>query len=206
VTHLSINLIKHRLTRFVPPPEYEVIGEPASVGAAEVLGKDDPYQFQFWALGLIGARPTGAGKKKGADRGIDGVRYFVDEVKGGQGVMKKMLVQVKGGHVKSGDIRDFVGTLSREAAEMGVFLTLEEPTGAMKSEAATAGMYNSPWDKQPYPKVQILTIAELLKDPHRPNPRCLQIPGGVAGPSQTLPEAPKHKGKGSKQQKLGFDG
>ncbi|RPI60156.1 MAG: site-specific DNA-methyltransferase [Planctomycetaceae bacterium] len=204
VTHIAVNLIKHRLTRFKPAPEYDVIGEPQSIAAARRLAKDDPYQFQFWALGLIGARPIGRTKKKGADRGIDGVRYFIDELKAGQSVTKNMLVQVKGGHVKSGDIRDFVGTLARENAEMGVFITLEEPSGPMNAEAATAGMYASPWDKQSYPRVQILTISDLLADSHKPNPRCLQIPGGASGPSATLPNAEKHTGNADRQGELGF--
>jgi site-specific DNA-methyltransferase (adenine-specific) len=38
---------------------------------------------------------------------------------------KRVLVQVKSGHVKSGDIRDLVGTVQREQAAMGVFITLE---------------------------------------------------------------------------------
>lgn len=204
ITHLSINLIKHRLTRFVLPPEYEVVGEPAAVGGAAALAQQDPFQFQFWALGLIGARPVGGKKQKGADLGIDGVRYFVDEMRKNQPVMKKMLVQVKGGHVKSGDIRDFVGTLTREKSEMGVFVTLKNPTGPMKTEAASAGTYTSPWDDQAYPKVQILTIEELLKDPHRPNPRRLQIPGGASA-QHTLPTAPRHKGGRTRQGNLGLD-
>jgi site-specific DNA-methyltransferase (adenine-specific) len=204
LTHIAINLIKHRLTRFDPPPVYEMIGEPASLAAAANLAKNDPYQFQFWALGLVGARPMGGKRKKGADQGIDGVRYFVDELTRKQSVMKRMLVQVKGGHVKSGDIRDLVGTLAREGAEMAVFITMEEPSDPMKSEAATAGMYTSPWDKKTYPKVQVLTIEQLLADPYRPNPRCLLVPGGVAGPNATLGEAPKHRGR-TRQAKLGFD-
>lgn len=200
VTHLSINLIKHRLTRFSPLPEYDVKGEPESDAAAAMLAKADPYQFKFWALGLVGARPVGGEKKKGADQGIDGIRRFVDEMKNGQPVYRKMLVQVKGGHVKSGDIRDLVGTLSREGAEMGTFITLEEPSQPMKNEAASAGVYKSPWDNQEYPKVQILTVKELLADPHRPNPRCLEVPGG--GASHTLPEAPKHKTKGKKTKEM----
>jgi len=202
VTHLSIGLIKHRLTRFSPPPEYEVIGEPASVSAAEVLAKEDPFQFQFWALGLIGARPAGQKRKKGADLGIDGVRYILDEQKNGAWVSKRMLVQVKGGGVGSKDIRDFVGTLSREKAEIGVFITLQSPTQPMRSEAASAGMYTSPWDKKAYPKVQILTVEDLLKDPHRPNPRCLLVPGGTE--QHTLPEPPRHKTARSRQRSLGF--
>ena len=206
ITHLSINLIKHRLTRFTPPPEYVVQGEPASHAGAAALAAQDPYQFQFWALGLVGARPVGGAKKKGADRGIDGVRYFQDEQKGGAWLTKSMLVQVKSGHVKAGDIRDLAGTLQREGAELGVFLTFEPPTQPMRTEAAAAGSYVSPWDNQSYPKVQILTVESVLKDPHRPNPRCLQIPGGAGGPNITLPEAPKHKRKGHRQSDLEFGG
>lgn len=203
VTHLSINLIKHRLTRFSPAPTYEVIGEPASLSGAEALFQQDAYQFQFWALGLIGARPAGGTKKKGADRGIDGVLFFVDEYRSGQPQTKKMLVQVKGGHVKAGDVRDLVGTLSRESAEMGVFITLEEPTGPMKTEAASAGMYQSPGWNKAFPKVQILTIAELLADPHRPHPRCLQMPDRLT--QHTLPDAPRHTSRAAGQGQLGFE-
>jgi len=202
VTHLSINLIKHRLTRFEPVPAYEVIGEPAALEGAAALAQSDPFQFQFWALGLIGARPKGGRKKKGADQGIDGVRFFVDEMKAKRQAIKTMLVQVKGGKVSSRDIRDFVGTLSREEAEMGVFLTLNPPTAPMKAEAASAGMYTSPWDDRPYPKVQILTIEHLLADSYRPNPRCLRIPGGTT--QHTLPEPPKHKPKSPDQGALPF--
>ena len=205
ITHLAINLIKHRLTRFTPPPEYDVIGEPASASAAKKLAAEDPFQFQFWALGLVGARPFGNRKKKGADRGIDGVRYFQDEQRNGAWVAKTMLVQVKGGHTKPGDIRDLAGTLAREKAELGLFITMDDPTQPMRSEAAAAGAYTSPWDKRPYPKIQILTVAELLADPKRPNPSCLQIPGGAGGPSATLPQAPRHKRKRYRQDAMNLD-
>ncbi|MBN1554336.1 MAG: restriction endonuclease [Phycisphaerae bacterium] len=128
----------------------------------------------------------------------DGV--FQDE----QQKIKTMLVQVKGGHTGAKDIRDFVGTLSRENAEMGVFLTLQAPTKPMRTEAASAGMYHSPWDEQEYPRVQILTVEELIQDPHCPNPSCLQLPRS-GGTQHTLPEAPKHRKKTHKQAKL-FEG
>ncbi|MCX5671856.1 MAG: DNA methyltransferase [Planctomycetota bacterium] len=206
ITHIAINLIRHRLNRFSPPPQYEVLGEPASLAAAAMLARHDPFQFQFWALGLVGARPTTGQKREGADRGVDGVRYFVDETRHSQPVTKRMLVQVKSGHVRSGDIRDFVGALTREAAEMGAFITLEEPSAPMRREAASAGTYTSPWDGQAYAKVQVLTIEELLKDPHRPNPRCLQVPGGAAGVNVTLPKAPKHKRKRFQENHLELNG
>ena len=73
----------------------------------------------------------------------------------------------------------------------------------MKAEAASAGMYVSPWDKKPFPRVQVLTIAELLADPNKPNPRCLRIPGGIG--EHTLPEAPRHRAGPAPQGKLGLE-
>jgi len=176
VTHLAIHLIKHRLTRFSPPPRYEVMGEPADLAGARFLAQKDRFQFQFWALGLVGARAWGGVEKKGADTGIDGVRYFTDDP---SGKPKTMLVQVKSGHVKAGDVRDFRGVLERQKAAIGVFLTLEEPTKDMKAEAAAAGHYHSTGFHKDYPRLQLLTVTELLADPEPFSPRCLRIPAGT---------------------------
>src|SRR5207244_1551227 len=127
ITYLAVTLIKNRLARFErPPARFDVIGEPEDVRSADFLAQKDRHEFQYWALGLIGARPWSDQKKKGSDKGIDGVRFFNDV--GPQAKPKPLFVQVKSGHVKSGDIRDFRGTLEREKAQMGVFITLEPPT------------------------------------------------------------------------------
>lgn len=164
ITHLSIALQKYRLEEMFPGIKFKVIGEPNTVGAARQLANDDRYQFQWWALSLVQAKPLGgeAGQKqgkKGSDKGIDGVINFIDEAKGNP---KRVLVQVKSGKIKSADIRDLVGTVEREKAAIGVFITLEPPTKDMITEATTAGFYHSPGWNQKYPKIQILTIAELL--------------------------------------------
>ena len=132
ITHLSIALQKYRLGDafgLQAGKDYQVIGEPEDLGSAIQLSTEDRYQFQWWALSLIKARPLGEGRvregKKGSDRGIDGVISFIDEA---NGKAKKILVQVKSGKVKSGDIRDLRGAIDREGAAMGVFVTLEEPT------------------------------------------------------------------------------
>lgn len=167
VTHLAIALQKYRLKaafNLDEKKDYEVIGEPEDLDSARQLAQDDRYQFQWWALSLIKARPLGgeAGSKtgkKGSDKGIDGVITFIDD---NSGKPKRLLVQVKSGKVKSGDIRDLKGTLEREKAAMGVFITLESPSKDMKTEAATAGLYRSEgWNKD-FPRLQILTIEELL--------------------------------------------
>jgi len=167
ITHLAIALQKYRLKNafeLVEKKDYDVVGEPESLSSARQLAIDDRYQFQWWALSLIQAQPVGGipgskKGKKGKDKGIDGIITFIDDAKSQP---KRLIVQVKSGKVKSGDIRDLVGTIEREKAPIGVFITLEQPTGDMKKEAATAGVYHSPlWNKD-YPKIQILTIENLL--------------------------------------------
>jgi site-specific DNA-methyltransferase (adenine-specific) len=198
VTHLAINLIKHRLTRFEPAPKFLVVGEPEDLGGARELAVRDRYQFQYWALGLIGARPAASDQKKGSDKGIDGSFNFIDNAKG---TARTVLVQVKSGKVKVGDLRDLKGVLDRERAEMGVFITLEPPTKPMIEEAVSAGYYHSEaWGKD-YPRIQILTIEELLADPDRPHPHCLRTPPRVLG--ETFKEAPKHRTNGVDQLGLG---
>ncbi len=164
ITHLSIALQKYRLEAMFPGIKFKVVGEPKDIGAAHQLASEDRYQFQWWALSLIRARPLGGQEgsregKKGSDKGIDGVIAFIDDT---TGKAKRVLVQVKSGHVNSSHIRDLVGTLKRESAAIGVFITLEPPSKDMITEAASAGFYHSPgWNKD-YPRIQILTIEELL--------------------------------------------
>ncbi|GAH74532.1 unnamed protein product, partial [marine sediment metagenome] len=138
ITHLAISLMRHRLEdSFGDEVEYEVIGEPVDLKGAEELAKQDPYQFQWWALGLAGARPAESEKKKGADRGIDGYIYFHDEPK--KGKTKAIVLQVKSGHVGTSQIRDLKAVVEREEAQIGVFITLKGPTRGMKEEALKTG-------------------------------------------------------------------
>ena len=160
ITHLAISLIKHRIKdTFGDDVEYEVIGEPVSISGAEQLAQQDRYQFQWWALGLVCARPADNEKKKGKDKGIDGYIYFHDD---NSGKTKKIIIQVKSGHIAPSQIRDLKGVVQRENAEIGVFITLRNPTKGMIEETISSGYYYSPgWNKN-YPKIQILTIKELL--------------------------------------------
>jgi DNA modification methylase len=168
ITHLAIGLIKKRLSDTFGEEirkTYEVIGEPKDVAGAAALAEQDKYQFQWWALGLVGARP--AEQKKGADRGIDGRLYFHDNTKGDS---KQILFSVKAGGVTVSQIRDLRGTLEREKAEIGVFLCFEAPTRPMMKEAAEAGFYTSP-DGTKYPRMQIFTVEQLLQGKQVEYPR-----------------------------------
>jgi DNA modification methylase len=157
ITPLAIALIKHRLkTGFARKTVYDVIGEPVSLPDAKVLAKQDAYQFQWWALGLVGARP--ADLKKGADKGIDGRIYFHDEA---NRKTKQIILSVKSGKVSVKDIREIEGVVKREDAQLGVLITLRNPTKPMIKEVASYGFYNSPWGKK-YPRIQMLTIEGIL--------------------------------------------
>jgi len=156
ITHLAINLMRNRLKDSFPSIQLEVIGEPKDLSGAKALAHQDRYQFQWWALGLIGARPLGE-KRKGADKGIDGVIHFIDEP---SGKPKRVVVQVKSGHVAVNAVRELKAVAANDA--IGVLITLEPPTTPMKVEAVAASYYHSPIYDKDYPKIQILTIEELL--------------------------------------------
>ena len=160
VTHLAINLIRHRLRDAYGEKvtdTYQVIGEPVTVDEAEELAHEDPYQFQWWALGLVGARP--AEQKKGADKGIDGRIFFHDEA---GGKTKQVILSVKAGKTSRAHVHELRGVTEREGAELGVLISFQEPTRPMREEAAAAGFYTSPGWHTTHSRIQLLTVRELL--------------------------------------------
>ncbi len=165
ITHLAIALIEHRLKAAFPGIAYEVHGVPKDLGAARDLAQRDKHEFQKWIVATIEGQPYKGGKK-GMDRGIDGYLHFRDAEKKPQFA----IISVKGGGIKSGDIRDLKVTMEREGAAIGVFLTLNSPTREMEKEAASAGFYETAGRK--FPRLQILTAEQVIDD-RRP-----QVPFG----------------------------
>lgn len=211
ITHLAITLIKQRLkdsfgiedtmraTVTAKAAEakaeygeakkrpFHVVGEPTSVPDAEALAASDPYQFQWWALGLVGARPVE--QKKGADKGIDGRIIFQGDKPGS---FENVILSVKAGKTGSAHIRDLKGVLEREKAAIGVLISMQEPTAAMKTESVTAGFYESASWNRKYPKIQLLTVEKLLDGKKIEMPPINQL-------SVTFKAAPKAKNKKSEQ-------
>ena len=175
ITHLAISLIEKRLKdSFGAKCKFEVHGTPKDLDAARNLAMRDKYQFQWWAVSLVDAQPF-QGKKKGADGGIDGLKFFGDYViedkkKTGKHdqVFKtcKIVVSVKGGGIKADDVRSLMAVREREGAEIALFVSLDEPTRGMIADAASAGFYESATGKK-YPRVQLLTIEGLLDGKQR---------------------------------------
>jgi site-specific DNA-methyltransferase (adenine-specific) len=179
VTHLAIALVERRLKEAFPGIGFEVHGVPKDLSGARDLALRDKHEFQKWITATIGAQPYKSGKK-GMDRGIDGYLHFRDANKKPQ----FGIVSVKGGeNITSGMIRDLKGTMEREKAAIGLFLTLNKPTREMVKEAASAGFYETGGKK--FPRLQILT-AEGILDGRKP-----EVPfGHTEGFKKAAAEAP----------------
>jgi DNA modification methylase len=181
ITYLAINLVQRRLRDHHPTDlsPYEIIGAPTDVQGAEALKEISPHQFEWWAVDLVNARPA-KDHKKGADTGIDGYINFFDD-KSGQA--KQVIVQVKSGYVGVNHVRDLKGVIEREKAAIGALITLREPTKPMLTEAASAGFYEPKDFPGRYPRLQILTIAELLAG------KKLEYPSGPVARDETFAKA-----------------
>jgi len=167
ITYLAINLIERRMTDAFPGLAVEIEGAPKDFASARDLAQRDKYQFQWWALTRLDAQPV-AGKKKGSDKGIDGVIPFFA---GPKEDYRRAIVSVKGGeHVGVAMVRDLKGVLEREKEPIAILLTLAPPTKDMVVEAAAAGFYESEFWERKFPRLQIMTIEEMLggKKPDMP--------------------------------------
>jgi site-specific DNA-methyltransferase (adenine-specific) len=192
ITHLSVAVMRARLRDSFPElGDVKVIGQPTEVEGARMLAAqslDGRYEFQYWALSLVDAQPSG-GRKKGADSGIDGRITFTDA--GGE--VRPVLVSVKSGHVNVAQVRDLIGAMDAEKAPLGLFLTLEPPSRPMVEAAAAAGVFYSELAKREYPRVQLFTIEELLAG-KRPVLPLLVLP--------TYQQAERVEKKAAEQQEL----
>ena len=165
ITHLAVALIEKRLKEAFPSIAYQVFGVPKDADAARDLAERDKHEFQKWIVATVGGQPYKGGRK-GMDRGIDGYLHLRDA----ENKPQLAVISVKGGATNSAHVRDLKGTMEREGAALGIFLTLSNPTREMEKEAASAGFYETGGRK--FLKLQILTAAQVI-DGKRP-----QVPFG----------------------------
>jgi site-specific DNA-methyltransferase (adenine-specific) len=156
VAPVALNLVRHRLNRaFGPGLVFDVVGEPRTLQDASALARQDRSQFRFWALGLVGARPT---ERRSRGRGVDGRLAFHAEP--GRGRSRGIVLSVNSGKPQPSDLRELRGACAREGADIGVLVTLGEPDRELLRESRKAGFYASSQGK--HPRLQILTIRQLL--------------------------------------------
>lgn len=163
ITYIAVGLIQARLRDTYDSEiekTYKVLGIPRDLPAAQALFKQSPFDFERWAVTLADGTPN---QKQVGDRGIDGVIRFLNDAKGKR-PPGRVLVSVKGGRtLNPGMVRDLVGTVESQKAEMGLLITMSKPTSGMVEAADHSGSYVWPINGQPFPKVQIITVGELLE-------------------------------------------
>ena len=161
ITHLAIGLIEYRMKEaFGVRPVVE--GVPTTLEAANDLARRDKFQFEAWAAARIdGIAPN---KKKGKDKGIDGLGYVhVGPDASGNPRYEKVIVSVKGGQfIGPSMVRDLKGTVEREGACFGIFVCIKDPTPEMKKEASSGGIVETPVGTR-HPKIQIYTIGDYFE-------------------------------------------
>lgn len=196
VTHLAISLIERRLKDAFPGIVFDVQGTPKDLAAARDLAARDKHQFQWWAVSLLDAVPQG-GKKKGADRGIDGIRWVRTGPR--EGDLDRVIVSVKGGeNVSVRDVRDLVGTVEREKALGGVLVTLAQPTKPMLEEAAHHGFASTGLGQ--FRRIMVKTVEELLRGVHDDGERLPPL-----GRGEGFRRAPKEKRGAAGEQRALFE-
>ncbi|MDT0179208.1 DNA methyltransferase [Microbacterium sp. ARD31] len=169
VTYIAIDLIVKRLVHTYGPSvmnEIDVNGIPRDLAGAQALFDRNPFDFERWAVSQINAQPN---EKQVGDKGIDGVARFT--LDGTAKNVGRVLASVKGGkQLNPAMVRDLRGTVERQKAELGVLITMQEPTRGMVDEVNHSGSWTHPANGQSYPRLQIITAADLLagKKPNLP--------------------------------------
>jgi DNA modification methylase len=175
ITFIAVDLIEKRLRERYPGigKSYEAFGIPRDFAGAKALFGRSPFEFERWAVTRINARPN---EKQVGDKGVDGVaRFYLDKKTSG-----KILVSGKGGvNIGPQFVRDLVGTVETQKAQMGILITMGPPTKGMLDAADHGGTYTWAINGQTFPRVQVITVAELLAG-KRPNMPSLLSPYTIA--------------------------
>lgn len=159
ITFIAVDLIDKRLRdRYgaTVKQDFDVSGVPKDGPSASALFERNPLDFERWAVSLVGAQPN---ERQVADKGIDGIARFPLTA----GNYGRVLVSVKGGKsLAPAMVRDLRGTLERERAELGMLVTRLPITAGMASEIQHSGLFTHPATGQRYPRLQAVTIGDLL--------------------------------------------
>ncbi|HZP97331.1 MAG TPA: DNA methyltransferase [Candidatus Limnocylindria bacterium] len=206
ITYIAIDLIEKRLRHRYGDDildRFEVDGIPRDLAGARALFARSPFDFERWAVSRVDGTPN---EKQVGDRGVDGVVRFPVDSKGGVG---RALVSVKGGATNPGHVRDLLGTIETQRADIGILVTLEAATRGIQDAARHSGSFEWPVNGKAYPKVQVLTVEQLLDGakPNMPTPLLPYIKAqrGAAGTQLSFGDIPQSDGEGDDEESAAID-
>jgi DNA modification methylase len=162
VTYIAVDLIRKRLIDSYGPgieSSYDVTGIPEDLLSAQALFERSPFEFERWAVSKVDGTPN---ERQVGDKGFDGlIRFHHSSGKGPAD--GKILVSVKGGkQLNPSMVQALDGAMTTHKAHMGVFVSLNPVTKGMREIADRAGNYTWLSNGQHFPRIQIVTVPELL--------------------------------------------
>jgi DNA modification methylase len=161
ITTIAIDLIDARLRHTYGEAiqdDYEILGIPVDMAGARALFERSPFEFERWCIMLVDGQLN---EKQAGDQGIDGViRIPIDA----QGSSHRVLVSVKGSSINLKHVRELVRIVDSQKAAMGLLVTMTPPTVALLEAASQFGTYRYPINGTTYPRIQIITVQELLQE------------------------------------------
>ena len=169
ISAFSIGLVRERLLTNFPGKRLniETHGTPYDVATAKALAKKDPFEFEKWVCGAIGAhgmfRDPGT---KGRDGGVDGVIEFgLYQVDGAPLQKEYAIVQVKGGKVSPDHVKALWQTVTDFNGRAGIFVCFKDHLATVEQNRKR-GTYADLTGK--YPIIQGFSVEQLLKG-EKPN-------------------------------------
>ncbi len=182
ITYQSISLIMKRLEDSFRKAILENVtlsGIPEDFESAVALAnkQDDRLrkEFEKWVVLTYSNNRAMINDKKGGDGGIDGTAFIVDYNDKEEQVLEQAIFSVKSNKTLSPTvIRDLYGTVEREKAVMGFFLTLY-PMPNLVKEAEKYGNYQNKMFGHTYPKITVISVQDILDGQRMYLPTSLEV-------------------------------
>ncbi len=172
---IAVMLLRLKKTFGERLSDIAVEGIPRDIESARALAnrEDDRVrkEFEKWGVLTYSNNYAVINEKKGADRGIDGTAFFLT----GKEKVGKVVFQAKSGGANRAVIATLNSDRQREGAEIGILITLDDPSKNMKQEAAAVGQYRSEIMNRAIDRVQIVTVAEILEGKRLDLPMSLEV-------------------------------
>ncbi len=159
----AIDMAKGRLDKAFPDRRvWTEHGLPHGVESAARLAERNAYDFQWWAVRMLGGCPPTRETKKDVRGRMDG-EVMLSEVN--SEARRRVILSVAGGKTLTSDmVEGLKDTVEREKADYGVLVSMHEPPAGLQSAARDCGRV--PWashrDGKLGQRIRIVTVREIL--------------------------------------------
>ncbi|MYB33802.1 MAG: hypothetical protein F4X92_01445, partial [Gammaproteobacteria bacterium] len=170
ISQFSAGLIRNRITgnfKHLDRTDVSVVGCPLSLIDAHDLASTNPFEFEKWVCGEVGARGLFHNPgERGADGGVDGVIPFWTSPQAlghnKEDIEKTFaVVQVKGGKVTPDSVKALSTTVRESGGKCGVMICFEKYMNTVENNREK--MFVEDWEIGKYNFIQGLSIEDLIK-------------------------------------------